>query len=74
MAVQLSIPYEALLALVDQLPDEQKQALAKHLKQTIGKADRTKTRLEQYHAGIIDIPVLETPSIRREDWYNDHGR
>lgn len=75
MAVQLNIPYETLLNLVDQLPEEQQQALLQHLMKRAG--ERTLTtdeKLALYHASIMDNPVNEAPSIRREDWYDDDGR
>jgi hypothetical protein len=27
-----------------------------------------------FHASILNVPVNEAPSIRREDWYDDDAR
>jgi hypothetical protein len=75
MAVQLNIPYETLLTLIDQLPDEQKQDLLRHLLKQAGDRELTiEEKLALYHASILHNAVNEEPSIRREDWYNDDGR
>jgi hypothetical protein len=75
MTVQLPIPYETLVTLIDQLPAQQQQDLLVHL------LDKAKTRQLSkeekralFHASILDIPVNEEPSIRREDWYDDDAR
>ncbi|MEL6152103.1 MAG: hypothetical protein AAFV33_07765 [Chloroflexota bacterium] len=70
MAVQLNIPYETLVALVEQLPDEQRRDLIHRLME---KAPSS-TRGGQLRAAILDNPIAEPPSIRREDWYDDEGR
>jgi hypothetical protein len=75
MAVQLNIPYQTLLELIKQLPDEQKKVLAQDLlHQTTSRDLTTEERLALYHTSILSIPVSEEPSIRREDWYDDDGR
>ncbi|GAB1422305.1 hypothetical protein MASR2M15_25310 [Anaerolineales bacterium] len=75
MAVQLNIPYETLLNLIDQLPAEQKRDLLSHL---LKQADDHKLTAEEkialYHASILHHAVNEEPSVRREDWYDDEGR
>jgi len=75
MAVQLTIPYEKLVELVEQLPEEQQQALLERLLAGKQASALTKAeRLAAYHASIMSVPLREEPSIRREDWYDDDGR
>lgn len=75
MAVQLNIPYETLLSLVEQLPEEQQQDLLQYLIKRAGDQKlTTDEKLALYHASIMNRPVNEAPSIRRQDWYDDDGR
>ncbi len=75
MAVQLNIPYDILVELVDQLPEEQKLELirrlqdrAKHQELTVGE------KMKLLRAAQINAVVNQEPSPRREDWYDDEGR
>jgi hypothetical protein len=72
MTVQLNISYETLVELVEQLPIGQQRDLLRRL---LEKADdRQLTKEEKkalYHASILGVPVLDAPSIRRQDWYGD---
>lgn len=75
MPVQLTIPYETLVELVEQLPEAEQEALIERL--LSGKQARAMSpaeRLTAYHASILSVPLREEPSIRREDWYDDDGR
>ena len=75
MAVQLNIPYETLIELVEQLPDEQQQTLLERLLEK--KKERplsTEEKINLLDAAKLSIPVKNNPSIRREDWYGDDGR
>lgn len=75
MAVQLTIPYETLVELVEQLPPEQQENLLQRI--LTGKRASNLTRSERvaaYRASIMSVPLREEPSIRREDWYGDDGR
>jgi hypothetical protein len=75
MAVQLKIPYETVLNLVEQLPEEQKHELLTRLLNNAENRPLTKEEKKTlYHSSILSIPVNEEPSIRREDWYDDDGR
>lgn len=75
MFVQLQIPYETLVELVDQLPQEQKDALIQHLQGVAQQRQLTREeRLALFEASIRSNPVNQEPSIRREDWYDDAGR
>jgi len=75
MDVQLKMPFEVLVDLVEQLPESQKQALIRrlqshHQEQPITAAEKI-ARLESM---VIDSEVIEVPSVHREDWYDDDGR
>lgn len=75
MAVQLTIPYETLVELVEQLPEAQRGDLLNRLTQhQPGQPTSAAQRLAAYHSSIDHTPLHEEPSIRREDWYDDDGR
>ena len=75
MAVQLNIPYETLVTLVEQLPAKQQQDLLVRLLQTTKTRPLSKEEKQAlFHASILSVPVNEAPSIRREDWYDDDAR
>ena len=74
MAVQLNIPYETLIELVEQLPDEQQKALAQKLLTPQQHPLSTEEKIKLLDAAKLSIPIKEEPSIRREDWYGDDGR
>jgi hypothetical protein len=71
--VQMRISYHTLLELVDQLTDAQREALLAHLKSTTGQMSADE-RIAMFRAGMMNNPVNEEPSVRREDWYGDDGR
>lgn len=74
--IQLNIPYETFLEMIEQLPVEQQKDLLMRL------LDKSKTyqlnneeRKKLFHAMIIDLgKVSPEYSDRREDWYDDDGR
>ncbi|MCC6801241.1 MAG: hypothetical protein IT319_00040 [Anaerolineae bacterium] len=76
MAVQLSIPFETLVELVEQLPSDQQQALLIHL------LDKTKNRPTSaadkkalLESMMVDLGAVSPEySDRRDDWYGDDGR
>ncbi len=76
MAVQLSIPYETLVELVDQLDAEQKRQLVAHLSE--GAQSRKLTAEEKIAISRLMTlnlgPISPNFSDRREDWYGDDGR
>ena len=75
MAVQLSIPFETLVSLVEQLPDDQKQTLIKRVQAHADAAELSaEQKITRFEAIVIDAEVIEVPSVRREDWYDDDGR
>jgi dihydroneopterin aldolase len=75
MAVQLTISYETLVELIEQLSEAEQKALIERLLSDRQAATLTRAeRLAAYHASIMSIPLREEPSIRRENWYDDDGR
>jgi hypothetical protein len=74
MAVQLTIPYETLVELVEQLPEAEQDDLLKRLAQRKQKSLTAEEKIRLLNEAILSIPVNEEPSIRREDWYDDDGR
>jgi len=67
--------YKDVLKMAEQLTLDEQETLARHLQQ---RAEEKKRRVEEwkkrFEAVMIRLPVLEEPSIRREDWYDDDGR
>jgi hypothetical protein len=76
MAVQLSIPYETLIALVEQLPPEQQQDLVLHLlERTQQHPLSTAERRMAFESMTMNLGQVSTVySDRRQDWYEDDGR
>jgi hypothetical protein len=74
--VQLQLDYEQVLDLVEQLPKVQREHLvARLLAQPVIQPELTlEEKLRRLDEAILDNPVLENPSPRREDWYDDDGR
>lgn len=76
MAIQLTIEYDDLIELVEQLSDEQQQDLITQI-MTLRTQRRPLSSEEKIHlldAAKLHNPINEIPSIRRSDWYNDDGR
>ena len=76
MAVQLNIEYDQLVALIEQLTDEQREALIARLlvQQAQERPLTVEEKIQLLDAAKIHLPVNEEPSLRREDWYDDNGR
>jgi len=76
MALQLSIRYEQLVELVEQLSEEQQKDLIKRLltRQAQQRPLTIEEKLKLLDAVKLDVAVNEEPSIRRIDWYDDDGR
>jgi len=76
MAVQLSIEYEQLIVLIEQLTNEQRNDLLVRLL-THKAQERPLTaeeKIQLLDAAKLHLSVNEEPSLRREDWYGDDGR
>lgn len=74
MAVQLTIPYETLVELIDQLPEAEQSELLDRLLQRRQRPRTADQWIRDFHASILSVEINEEPSIRREDWYDDDGR
>lgn len=76
MSVQLNVDYQQIVELVQQLShDEQDnlidQILARRFEE---RSLSVEEKLRLFDAAKIHTAVNETPSVRREDWYDDDGR
>lgn len=69
------ITFAEIVALVDQLSPQDQTNLAAHL---LIAARQRKLSVEEkmtlLRSAQVDVEILQTPSIRREDWYGDDGR
>jgi hypothetical protein len=75
MDVQLSIPFETLVSLVEQLPDDQRKMLIEQVQAFTSNSELSaEQKIARFASMVIEAEVIETPSIRREDWYDDNGR
>lgn len=75
MAVQLTIPYETLIALVEQLPpDEQRDLLHRIRERASQRALSDEEWQAAFQSLVIDRPLVGPVSLRRADWYDDDGR
>jgi hypothetical protein len=76
MALQLSIQYEQLIELIDQLSEEQQKDLLKRLliRQAQQRPLTVEEKLKLLDAVKLDVAINEEPSVRRVDWYDDDGR
>ena len=76
MAVQLTIEFEKLVELVDQLPTEQQQYLVQHITEQSHQRELTpKEKIELLNSTVHDLGEISPDfSFRRDDWYSDDGR
>lgn len=76
MAVQLTIEFEKLMELVDQLPFEQRQYLVQHItEKSLDRQLTPKEKIELLNSTVHDLGDISPDfSFRREDWYGDDGR
>ena len=76
MAVQLNIPYETLLELVEQLPsDKQQDLLVRLLEKTKTRPLNKDERKALFESMTVDLGAVSAQySDRREDWYDEDGR
>ena len=74
MAVQLSIPYETLIELVQQLPEEQRQNMLQRLLEQ-PKTLSGNERRDIFYSLSLDLGTVQPAyTDQREDWYGDDGR
>lgn len=63
------------MGLVDGLSPQQQTELTAHLLRTAQKRQLSaQEKMTLLRAAQIDVEVIQEPSIRREDWYDDDGR
>lgn len=74
MAVQLTIPYETLVELIEQLPEAEQDDLLERLPRRKQQPLTAEEWIQEFNAAVLSVEVNEAPSIRREDWYDDDGR
>lgn len=75
MAVQLTIPYETLVNLIEQLPpDEQEDLLHRLQERTQRRTVSPEEWAQVFDSLKISAPVGENFSLEREDWYDDDRR
>lgn len=76
MAVQMTIAFEQLLALVEQLRPEEQVFLIEHLQgQLKQKPLSISEKQTLFKSTIIHLEAWPQDfSLRREDWYGDDGR
>ena len=76
MTVQLGIDYEQVIQLVEQLSQaEQDDLISKLLLRRAEQRPLTvEEKLRLFDLAKIHAEVKQTPSPRREDWYDDDGR
>jgi hypothetical protein len=71
MAVQLNIPYETLIELVQQLPEEQRENLL-HI---LSEQPKELSRWDVFRSMSLDLGAVQPGyTDHREDWYGDDGR
>jgi hypothetical protein len=78
MAVQLTIDYEQVVQLVEQLTEEQQQALAAQIlaRQAPQQPLTAEEKMQILRAARVHTPANQSVDMsdRREDWYGDDGR
>lgn len=75
MAVQLTIPFEALLEAIENLSPEEKAVIATLVQPTSELPSLTADeKLRRLQAVMVTAAPGERFSFRREDWYDDDGR
>jgi hypothetical protein len=67
--------FDEIVELVDRLAPQEQTELITHLLRTARQRQLSvQEKMMMLRAAQIDVEVLEEPSIRREDWYDEDGR
>jgi hypothetical protein len=67
-----NITFDEVVKLAEQLSPDDQKALISHLQQLAHHRELTfHERRQLLEASILSIPVVNEPSLRREDWYDD---
>lgn len=67
--------FDKIIALVDSLTPLEQKRLTNYL---LGESNKHRLSVEEkinlLRSAQIEVSVLESPPLRREDWYGDDGR
>jgi hypothetical protein len=76
MTIHLPLQFQQVVDLVDQLSEQEQQILIQRLlaRNTEMSPLTPAEKIRLFDASKLHNRVLETPSPRRADWYNDDGR
>ena len=74
MAVQLTIPYETLIALVEQLPPDKQRDLLQRIQERVEQRPLSDEEWQAaFRSLVIDRPLASPIPLRRAGWYDDDG-
>lgn len=69
------VTLQEVIALAEKLPPQDQTALLAHLLRISNQRELTvEEKKALLQASVVDIPLGENFSLRREDWYGDDGR
>lgn len=69
------VTLQEVIALAEKLPPQDQTALLAHLLRISNQRELTvEEKKALLQASVLDIPLGENFSLRREDWYGDDGR
>jgi hypothetical protein len=69
------VTYDKVVELADQLTPDERQALIAYLQERSKQHELTSSQWNMlFDAMKISVPLGDTFSLRREDWYDDDGR
>ncbi len=75
MAVQLTIPYETLLAPVKQLPPDEQRDLLHRVQAQLQRRSLTEEEWQAtFQSAMLERPLAGPVPLNRADWYDDDGR
>jgi len=70
-----NMTFDKIVELVDQLTPQEQTQLTTHLLELVRQRQLTvEERKALLYANVLSVPVANTPSPRREDWYDNDGR
>jgi len=70
-----NMTFDKIVELVDQLTPQEQTQLTTHLLELVRQRQLTvEERKALLHANVLSVSVANTPSPRREDWYDNDGR
>ncbi len=71
----MDVTLEQVVELADRLSPLEQTQLTAHLLEAARKRQLSvQEKMRLLHAAQFEVRVIEEPSVRREDWYNDDGR